>query len=115
MIERLSDNIISALNPIKFNSFIIVHNNIGHLIQISPFVSPLVIAFDMIDGGDSVEPSDSEDHVIDDLDGEVAPRVVHVWHRRPGVGVGIEYLPAAHPRYPVESSNHVDLTSACVY
>lgn len=69
----------------------------------------------MVDSGDSVEASDSEDHVIDDLDGEVAARVVHVGHGSPRVGRRVVHLAAAHPRDAVETANHVNLNKKEVF
>lgn len=63
----------------------------------------------MVDGGDSVEAPDREDHVVNDLDGEVAARVVHVGHRRPRVGGRVIHLAATHSGYAVKTADHVDL------
>lgn len=75
----------------------------------SPLISPLVIALDVVYGGNSVEPSNGEDHVVDDFDGEVATRVVHVGDWTPSVRCRVIHLTAAHSRDTVETANHVDL------
>lgn len=63
----------------------------------------------MVDGRDAVEAPDGEDHVIYDLDSEVAARVVHVGHGRPCVGPGVVHLAAAHAGYAVEAADNVNL------
>ena len=75
----------------------------------SPLIGPLIVALHVVYGGDSVEASDREDHVVNDLNGEVAARVVHVRYRSPGVGCRVVHLTAAHSGNAVESADHVDL------
>lgn len=63
----------------------------------------------MVNSGNAVKSPDGKDHVVNDFDGEVAARVVHVGYWSPGVGRRVVHLPAAHPRYAVEATDHVDL------
>lgn len=72
-------------------------------------VSPVIVAFYVRGGGDSVEATDGEDHLIDDLDGEVTALVVHVGDGRPQARGGLEHLPRRHPRYAVETTYYVNL------
>lgn len=57
-----------------------------------------------MDGGDAVEAADGEDHVVDDLDGEVAAGGVHVGDGGPLVGGGRVLLHAAHTGHAVETA-----------
>lgn len=63
----------------------------------------------MVNSGDPVEAPDGEDHVVYHLNGEVAPRVVHVGDRSPCVGQWIVHLAATHSRDSVEASDYVYL------
>lgn len=63
----------------------------------------------MVYGGDAIEPSYCEDHVINDFYSEVAARVVHVRHWRPRVRSRVVHLAATHSRDTVETSDYVDL------
>lgn len=63
----------------------------------------------MIDSGDTIEAANGENHIIDNLNGEVAPWIVHVGHWRPRVRVGVVHLTTAHSRYTIETTNHIDL------
>jgi len=62
-----------------------------------PFVRLLIVAFHLVRRGDTVEATDSEDHVVDYLDGEVAARIIHIGNVAPTVRRGLVFLPAAHP------------------
>lgn len=74
-----------------------------------PLISPLVITFDVVDGSDTVEAADGENHVVDDFDGEVRARVIHVRYRRPCVAQWVVHLTAAHSRDSIEPAYYVNL------
>lgn len=77
--------------------------------MVIPLISLLVITFDVVDGSDAVEAADGENHVVDDLDGEVGARVVHVRHRRPRIAQRVVHLAAAHSRDSIEPAYYVNL------
>ena len=52
----------------------------------SPFVSAGIVAFDVIDSGDTIETTNSKHHVVNDFDAEVAAWAVHVVDGIPRVG-----------------------------
>jgi len=62
-----------------------------------PFVRFLIVAFHLVRRGDTVEAPDSEDHVVDYLDGEVAARIIHIGNVAPTVRRWLVFLSAAHP------------------
>ena len=80
-----------------------------HIRRLVPLVRFVVEALDVVDGGDAVEAADDEDHVVDDLDGEVASGIVHVRDLRPSVRGRAVLLPAAHPGDAVEAPDDVDV------
>lgn len=61
-----------------------------------PFISSFIVAFDVVNGGDAVEATNSEDHVVDNFDGKVTARIVHVGDWRPRVSSWIVHFTAAH-------------------
>lgn len=65
--------------------------------KILPFISLLIVAFNVVNSGDSVESTNSEYHVVDDFYCEVTARVVHIWHRCPCICDWIIHFAAAHP------------------
>lgn len=81
-----------------------------HVGRLVPLVRLLVVAFDVVDGGDAVEAAYDEDHVVDDFDGEVAARIVHVGDLGPSVRRRVEFLAAAHPGDAVEAADYVYVT-----
>lgn len=70
----------------------------------SPFVSGLVEALHVVNGCDPVEASDGKQHVVDDLDGEVATWIVHVRNGCPRVADWVVFLASTHSRNPVEAT-----------
>lgn len=63
----------------------------------------------MVYGGNAVETTDREDHIVNDFYGKVAPRVVHVRYWRPRVGHWVVDFAAAHSRDAIETTDDVDL------
>lgn len=72
-----------------------------------PLVRFFIVAFHLIRRSHAVETADGEDHIVDDFDGEVAARIVHVGDVTPAVCGRLIFLSAAHPRYPVKTSFNV--------
>lgn len=72
-------------------------------------VGPFVVALDVRRGGDPVEATDGEDHLVYDFDGKVAALVVHVGHWRPQSRGWLEHLARRHARHAVETTYYVNL------
>lgn len=80
----------------------------AHIAGVPPLVQLLVVALDVVSGADAVEASDHDDHVVDDLDGEIAAGGQHVRRRRPRFGGGVEAFDGAQPYGAVEAAQNVD-------
>lgn len=69
-----------------------------------PFVRLFIVTFDVVDRGNTVEPADGEDHVIDHLYREVTAWIIHIWYRAPNICGRIVLFSATHSRYAVETT-----------
>lgn len=58
----------------------------------------------------TVESANGKYHIVDNFDGEVTSRIIHVRYTGPGVRVWVEFFPAQHSGYAVKSTYDVNMT-----